>query len=154
MSLESEVKIMNYFETALKNYIENRPNKKECFYCHDTNNNVNYKTLFNFLFTDSILCNNIVNVDCNFMYNNVINDCDDSDDSDDSDEDFYQYYIVEVDTWRLEQYKNYIKENNIDTDIYLFYSDILDCYICGVSHFGTSWDYVPTDIKIEVDKSA
>lgn len=138
---------MDYFETALENYIENKPNKKECFYCHDIDNNVNYKTLFNFLFTDSVLCNNIVNVDCNFMFNSVI------DDEDYSEVDFYQYYIVEVDTWRLEQYKNYIKENSIDTDIYLFYSDILDCYICGVSHFGTSWDYVPIDIKIEVDNN-
>ena len=139
---------MNYFETALENYIRYKPNMKECFYCHDTNNNVNYKTLFNLLFTDSILCNNIVNVDYEFIANNVI------DDEDYSEVEFYQYYIVEVDTWRLEQYKNYIKENNIDTDIYLFYSDILDCYICGVNHYGTSWDYVPTNIKIEVDKSA
>lgn len=138
---------MNHFETALKNYIENKPNKKECFYCHDTDNNVNYRTLFNFLFTDSVLCNNIVNVDYEFIANNVI------DDEDYSEVEFYQYYIVEVDTWRLEQYKNYIKENNINNDIYLFYSDILDCYICGVSHFGTSWDYVPTDVKIVVDKS-
>lgn len=139
---------MNYFETALENYIKYKPNMKECFYCHDTNNNVNYRTLFNFLFTDSVLCNNIVNIDNEFMFNSVI------DDEDCTELEFYQYYIVEVDTWRLEQYKNYIKENNIDTDIYLFYSDILDCYICGVSHFGTSLDCVPTDIKIEVDKSA
>lgn len=139
---------MDYFETALKNYIESKPNQKECFYCHDTDKNVNYRTLFRFLFTDSILCNNIVNVDYDFMFNSVI------DDNDYSEEEFYQYYLVDVDNWRLEQYKNYIKENNINTDIYLFYSDVLDCYICGVSHFGTSWDYVPTDIKIEVDKSA
>lgn len=139
---------MNYFESALKNYIESKPNPKECFYCHDTDKNVNYRTLFNFLFTDSILCNNIINVDYDFIFNNFI------DDYDYSEEEFYQYYLVEVDTWRIGQYKDYIKENNIDTNIHLFYSDILGCYICCVGHFGTSWDYVPTDIKIEVDKIA
>ena len=139
---------MSYFKGALKNYIENTPNIKECFYCHDVNANVNYRTLFNFLFTDSILCNNIVNIDQDFMLNSIV------DDGTCIDEDFYQYYLVEVDTWRLDQYKEYIKENNINTNIYLFYSDILDCYVCGVDHYGTSWDYVPTNIKIEVDKSA
>ena len=54
---------MNYFETALENYIRYKPNMKECFYCHDTDNNVNYRTLFNLLFTDSVLCNNIVKVE-------------------------------------------------------------------------------------------
>ena len=137
---------MNYFKTGLKNYIENSPNKKGCFYCHDTANSVNYRTLYNFLFTDSVLCNNVVNIDYEFILDNVI------DDEDYTGEEFYQYYIVDVDTWRLEQYKNYIKENNINTDIYLFYSDILDCYICAVNHFGTSWDCIPTGIKIEVGK--
>lgn len=29
----------------------------------------------------------------------------------------------------------------------LYYIDELDMYILGVTHFGTSWDYVLTDIE-------
>ena len=35
------------------------------------------------------------------------------------------------------------------TDDPLFYIDFLDCYVWGVTHYGTSWAYVLTDIKIE-----
>ena len=31
----------------------------------------------------------------------------------------------------------------------IFYNEGLDIYLLGVTHFGTSWDYVPTDINIE-----
>lgn len=30
----------------------------------------------------------------------------------------------------------------------VFYNDTLDMYVWGVTHWGTSWDYVLTDIKI------
>lgn len=30
----------------------------------------------------------------------------------------------------------------------IFYNDTLDMYVWGVTHWGTSWDYVLTDIKI------
>ena len=30
----------------------------------------------------------------------------------------------------------------------VFYNDALDMYVWGVTHWGTSWDYVLTDIKI------
>ena len=34
------------------------------------------------------------------------------------------------------------------TDEYVFYNEKLDLYIWAVTHFGTSWDYVLTDIKL------
>lgn len=37
------------------------------------------------------------------------------------------------------------------TDELVFYNENFDMYIWGVTHFGTSWDYVLTDIKLEVD---
>ena len=33
----------------------------------------------------------------------------------------------------------------------LYYLDVIDCYIWGVTHWGTSWDYVLTDVKLEVE---
>lgn len=37
------------------------------------------------------------------------------------------------------------------TDEYVFYNEKLDMYIWAITHFGTSWDYVLTDIKLVKD---
>ena len=34
------------------------------------------------------------------------------------------------------------------TDEIVFYNEKLDLYVWGVTHLGTSWDYVLTDIKL------
>lgn len=34
------------------------------------------------------------------------------------------------------------------TDEIVFYNPKLDIYVWGITHFGTSWDYVLTDIKL------
>lgn len=34
------------------------------------------------------------------------------------------------------------------TDEIVFYNETLDMYIWSITHFGTSWDYVLTDIKL------
>lgn len=52
----------------------------------------------------------------------------------------YQYYIIsDSGAEILKQWTNEI----------VYYIPIIDCYIWGVTHCGTSWDYVLTDIKIE-----
>ena len=53
----------------------------------------------------------------------------------------FQYYIVS------DRGAEILKEIN---EI-VFYNDRLDMYVWGVTHYGTSWDYVLTDIKIELD---
>lgn len=40
------------------------------------------------------------------------------------------------------------------TDDPLFYCEALDLYIWGVTHWGTSWDYVLTDIRINAGEEA
>lgn len=35
------------------------------------------------------------------------------------------------------------------TDEILYYNDFLDMYVWGITHYGTSWDYVLTSIRIE-----
>ena len=54
--------------------------------------------------------------------------------------DIFQYYII--DNWGVEILSNY-------TDEIIFYNEKLDVYLWGITHYGTSWDYVLTDIKIE-----
>ena len=50
----------------------------------------------------------------------------------------YQYYIVSDGGARILEEINEI----------VFYNEELDIYIWGITHWGTSWDYVLTDIKI------
>lgn len=38
------------------------------------------------------------------------------------------------------------------TDEFVYYNDELYMYLWGVTHFGTSWDYVLTDIKIKEEE--
>ncbi len=52
----------------------------------------------------------------------------------------FQYYIVDDNGAEI------LKEIN---EI-VFYNEELDMYVWGVTHFGTSWDYVLTDIKCNV----
>lgn len=53
--------------------------------------------------------------------------------------DVFQYYIVSDSGARfLEEY----------TDELVYYNQTLDMYLWGITHFGTSWDYVLTDIKL------
>ena len=52
----------------------------------------------------------------------------------------YQYYIVS------DRGAELLKEIN---EI-VFYNEELDMYVWGVTHFGTSWDYVLTDIPCNV----
>lgn len=52
----------------------------------------------------------------------------------------FQYYIISDNGARILQ--DY-------TDEIVYYIEPLDVYVWGVTHCGTSWDYVLTDIKID-----
>lgn len=55
--------------------------------------------------------------------------------------DIYQYYIITAGGARfLEEY----------TDEIVYYNEDLDMYLWCITHFGTSWDYVLTDIKLRI----
>ena len=57
----------------------------------------------------------------------------------------YQYFIIDAAGAQI------IQEW---TDDPLFYCEALDMYIWGVTHWGTSWDYVLTDIRINAGEEA
>lgn len=57
----------------------------------------------------------------------------------------YQYFIIsEQGASILEEYTNEI----------VYYNEALDLYVWGVTRYGTSWDYVLTDIPCERSKKA
>ena len=51
----------------------------------------------------------------------------------------YQYYIISDSGYAF--LRDY-------TDEIVYYHEELDMYLWGITHFGTSWDYVLTDIKL------
>lgn len=55
------------------------------------------------------------------------------------DEMVYQDYII------TESGYEFLKEH---TDELVFYNPKLDIYVWAITHFGTAWDYVLTDIEI------
>lgn len=129
----------NYFISELTNYVDSLPNKKEAYYIDS--NYINYLTLVKFLFTDKILCNDIMSVNKNYLSRQL--EC-----GTDEDVDFYQYYIVNIDNWHFKQYVDYCEGKGIEP-LTVYYLDNLDIYILAVDHCGTSWDYVSTDIQID-----
>ena len=55
----------------------------------------------------------------------------------------FQYYIIDASAlWVLQRMGELV-----------FYSYKLDCYVWGVTHWGTSWDYVMTNLKLSDDYS-
>ena len=66
----------------------------------------------------------------------------DYDEEEDTYAEVFQYYII---TWNgAEILKDY-------TDELVYYNENLDMYLWGITHWGTSWDYVLTDIPLEVE---
>lgn len=60
-------------------------------------------------------------------------------------QDIFQYFIVSDSG--AEMIKQY-------TDDPLFYNGTLDMYVWGITHFGTSWSYVLTDVKLNCKEEA
>ena len=57
-------------------------------------------------------------------------------------QEIFQYYIVDDNGAAILEEANEI----------VFYNEEFDIYIWGVTHWGTSWDYVLTDIRIEKEE--
>ena len=64
----------------------------------------------------------------------------DYDEEEDSYAEIFQYYIVD----------DYGAEILKEAGEIVYYNEELDMYLWGVTHWGTSWDCVLTDIKLEL----
>ena len=99
------------------------------------NGYVDYYTLSQ-LVGDAILNNNILEY---AGYENWMLESGEEEDDDGNYNEVYQYYIISDSGARF--LKDY-------SDELIFYHEDLDMYLWGITHFGTSWDYVLTDIKL------
>lgn len=118
--------------TIFKNDIEEDFNNKYLY------GNLSYATLCKLCFTDMVLCNDIVKIEDYSIYDNMEYERNE-DDEDDEYPEIYQWFIVEPHDYWFEQYKD---------NFVMTYSDELNVWILCVTHFGTGWSYVPTDVKI------
>lgn len=60
--------------------------------------------------------------------------------------DIYQYYLININQYTLELLRK--KECK---DLIIAWSETLEEYVLFVDHFGTSWDYVMTNIEWTLD---
>lgn len=60
-------------------------------------------------------------------------------------QEIFQYYIVS------DQGAEMIKQYTEDP---LFYNETLDMYVWGITHYGTAWSYVLTDVKLDCKEEA
>lgn len=91
---------------------------------------------------DAVLNNDIIQNTMDIGYWDIVQGYGEDDDGDYYEPEVYQWYIVsDAGAQIIQDY----------TDEVLYYNDTLDMYVWGVTHWGTSWDYVLTDIKLGDD---
>lgn len=145
---------------------------------HHLDGKCSYRRVFDHFIPDAVLCNNIVEIDPEIFYNQeagfysydeyyndkleelkeeckkeleegtktleeLEQEAEEYADQEQYDYEFYQYFIIDIPNYRLE----FLKETEQHT-LKIMYSDKLDCYILGVDHFGTSWDYIGSDFEL------
>ena len=94
-----------------------------------------YKTIVDYYVGDIVLCNNIIEVDPSVWDNIELSQMYQEDYPE-----FYQYYLCNM--------NDYNKEEAEKAGLIFSYSNMLDCDVLLVDHYGTSWDYVLTDCKL------
>ena len=105
---------------------------------------ISYRTLAETF--EGVLCNDITKLfyaNINGEYNEPeLYNGSDYDEENNYYYDIYQYFIID---------KNGVDILSDCTNEIIYYLPTVDIYIWGITHFGTLWDCVDTDIKIELE---
>lgn len=143
--------------------------KRKKFYLREEDRNeeekrtgkASYFSVINRYFSDLVLCNNIEELDPSIWDNIETGDIayyvdnegnyktreeyenDETGTIDIYYDEVYQYFLCNLSRWDLD----YIRDFKSDS-IIVSYSDMLDCNVLMVTHWGTSWKYVITDIDL------
>ena len=122
------------------------------------NGYASYKTVIDRFIGDLVLCNKITEVDYSVyenMNNNAYYYVDKNGDyrtkkeyeNDENGEieqeycdDIYQWFLCNLNEFKVEQLEK--------AGVILSYSDLLECDVLCVDHWGTSWSYVLTNVKL------
>lgn len=95
-----------------------------------------YKTIVERYIGDIVLCNKIMEIDgdsvyCNMDYLRIVHG---------DNPEIYQYYLCNI--------SESVKNELIYYGLIISYSDLLECDVLCIDHYGTSWDYVLTECVI------
>ena len=96
---------------------------------------VSYGRIVDRYIKDLILCNNIANIDESVW------------DNQEFDDEIYELETMEIFQYYLCDIYDYVKEQLINWGFIFSYSNMLDLDVLMVDHWGTSWDYVMTDVE-------
>lgn len=92
----------------------------------------NYRVAVHWLNNSYVMCNNIAVIDVSIFDNMRFSFYDEETNTD---MEIYQWFISDCSDSDVE----YLEET---FGLLFTYSDLLDCYILCVNHYGTAWDYV------------
>ena len=117
-----------------------------------------YRTIINYFAGDIVLCNNIVEIDPT-VYDNLLELEEEKyyneEGEEITEEEYYEDENAysekeehEIFQWYLCNLTSYEEEQLQKAGIILSYSEKLDLDVICVDHWGTSWDYVLTDVKL------
>lgn len=117
-----------------------------------------YRTIVERFIGDIVLCNNIVQVDSSVLDNmeyDVIETYYNGNGEEITEEEYYEdenayteRNTPEIFQWYLCNVTEWEKDNLKEMGIIMSYSNLLECDVLCVDHYGTSWDYVLTDVKL------
>ena len=102
-----------------------------------------YSIAINWLRPSLVLCNNIAEIDQSVFDNARFSFYDEDEEIE---TEIFQWYLTNLSLDDVE----WIEKNF--PDMKFTYSDLLDCFVLCVDHFGTGWDYVPTSISDDLLK--
>lgn len=94
-----------------------------------------YKEAVNWLHNDFVLCNNIEKIDETVYFNTRFNKVDEEG----FETEIYQWYITDASLSDVEYLEKHF-------GLLFTYSELLDCFVLCVDHFGTSWSYVACEV--------
>lgn len=102
----------------------------------------NYAVATKWLNNSYILCNNICEIDASVCDNMRFSLYDEDGDGNEIVTDIYQWFLSDCSKSDVE----YLEQT---FGLLFSYSDLLDCYVLCVPHYGTSWDYVTVETTNE-----
>ena len=84
-----------------------------------------------------VLCNKLPEIDFS-IWDNLRGSLEDDEGND---IEIYQWYIIAASDFDIEYYEKTFRGGAVFS-----YSDLLDNWVMGVTHFGTPWDSVPIEV--------
>lgn len=102
--------------------------------------NTNYKTAINWCHNSYVLCNNLPDIDqsiwCNMRWDYYCEELDEY-------HEIFQWFVSDCSLDEVEFLEKHF------SSIYFTYSDLLDCFVLCVTHYGTSWEGIHCYTDIE-----